>query len=220
MGGTPDTGQARIADDSSAGDGARQLPAAGLRGSTTGDAPRLVPTMSSRKLLALDFIKRYFADWGYSPTLGELASFLSVSTKRAHDLVHSLAVAKMIEHEAGKPRGIRLPDRGAELSEADVLLRLSAMGWTIGQGARMLLPPGTVDGPAPAPDANPAVPGLSSAFPLLDCDDPLMEKELHRLPRLDHDEAQAGMPRSAGGAAPGRGEQADHGETEGEGARI
>lgn len=136
-------------------------------------APRqLTREMSSRKLIALDFIKRYFARWGYSPTLGELAAGLGVSTKRAHDLVHQLAIERMVEVTAGKTRGIRLPDRREELSEADVLLSLAARGWTVAHGGLVLRPP---EGP---PE--------SAAFPaeLLGA---LMEKGLHDLPLLDHD---------------------------------
>jgi hypothetical protein len=50
--------------------------------------------------------------------------------------VHQLADEEMIEVTAGKTRGIRLVDRGEELSEADVLLRLVAMGWTSARGTR------------------------------------------------------------------------------------
>jgi hypothetical protein len=132
---------------------------------------RLTPEMRSRKLQALDFIKRYFARWGRSPTLGELAAELSVSGKRAYDLVHSLADERMLEVTAGKTRGIRLIDRSEEMSEADVLLRLSAMGWTIGQGERVILPP---ENPADAAIGAAIVQGLT-------------EKGLHGLPVLDHD---------------------------------
>jgi hypothetical protein len=102
---------------------------------------RLTPAMSSRKLQARDFIYRYFARWGYSPTLGEIAGELGVSRKYAYDLVHQLATEKMIEVVAGKARGIRLIDRGEELSEADVLFRLLGLGWTVGQGDHVLIPP-------------------------------------------------------------------------------
>jgi SOS-response transcriptional repressor LexA len=94
--------------------------------------------MRSRKLQALDFIKRYFAQWGHSPTLGELAAELGVSTKRAYDLVHQLADERQIEVTAGKTRGIRLIDRAEELSEADVLLRLSR---SAGRSARAAADP-------------------------------------------------------------------------------
>jgi hypothetical protein len=98
--------------------------------------------------------------------LGELGAELGVSQKRAHDLVHQLAHKQMIEHESGKTRGIRLIDRGEELSEADVLLRLSAMGWTIGRGGAMVLPPHNELGAT-------LVQGLT-------------DKGLHALPILDH----------------------------------
>lgn len=141
-----------------------------------GEHHRLCPTMSSRKLQALDFIKRYFAQWGYSPTLGEIAAELEVSTKRAHDLVHALARDGLIEHIPGKTRGIRLLERSEELSEADVLLRLAAMGWTIGHGGYVIKAP-----------RGQGVDRLSAA--LLTA---LMEKGLPDLPELDHDPAQSG----------------------------
>jgi hypothetical protein len=105
------------------------------------EAGRLTPAMSSRKLQARDFIYRYFARWGYSPALAEIAGELRVSRTYAYDLVRQLAKEKMIEVVAGKARGIRLIDRGEELSEADVLFRLLALGWTVGQGDHVLIPP-------------------------------------------------------------------------------
>ena len=134
--------------------------------------PRLTRTMSSRKLQALDFIKRYFAQWGHSPTLGELSAELGVSAKRAHDLVHALAEQQMIRHTAGKTRGIELIDRAAGLSEADVLLHLAAMGWTVAHGGFVLHAPG-------------APPG--GVFPVQQ----LTEKGLHALPMLDHVDVSA-----------------------------
>lgn len=130
-----------------------------------GDPPRLTPTMSSRKLLALRFIKTYFARWGHSPTLGELSAELRVSRKRAYDLVHQLADDQMIEVMSGKTRGIRLIDRGEELSEADVLARLVQMGWTIGKDNQVIVPP------------------LNLAFPQA----PLTTKGLPEVAELDHD---------------------------------
>jgi hypothetical protein len=110
---------------------------------------RLTASMRSRKLQALDFIKRYYAQWGHSPTLGELAAGLGgISTKRAYDLVHQLSDERQLEVTAGKTRGIRLLDRGEELSEADVLLRIAALGWTIVQGGRLILPPNDPEGMA------------------------------------------------------------------------
>jgi hypothetical protein len=140
--------------------------------------------MSSRKLLALKFIKEYFAEFGYSPSFGELAAELGVSKKRAHDLVHQLAQQHMIEHETGKTRGIRLVERGEELSEADVLLRLQAMGWTIGRGDYVVFPPDNFVGAAIA--------------------GPLTEKGLHTLPVLDHNPARAMGAGKSGETGEGR----------------
>lgn len=137
-----------------------------------GEAARLTPTMSSRKLQALDFIKRYFAQWGHSPTYGELGAALGVSSKRAHDLVHSLSRERMIEHVAGKPRGIRLIDRTAELGEADVLLLLARFGVTVFHGAHVLMP------------AAGAVEPEGAATTVIQA---LTEKGLHALPHLDHE---------------------------------
>jgi SOS-response transcriptional repressor LexA len=92
---------------------------------------RLTPTMRSRKLQALDFIKRYFAQWGQSPSLDEIAGALGVSKQRAAELVHQLSLDLQIRRVRGKTRGITLIDRSEEISEADVLLRLAGLGWQL-----------------------------------------------------------------------------------------
>lgn len=101
-----------------------------------GHPGRISPTMNSRKLQALDFIKRYFAEWGHSPSLDEIGAHLGVSKQRASELVHQLCVDKSIEITAGRRRGIRLVDRGEEISEADLLVRLRERGWRIVAGTR------------------------------------------------------------------------------------
>lgn len=128
---------------------------------------RLCPTMSSRKLQALDFIKRYFAEWGQSPTLGEISAALGVSTKRAHDLVSQLARDGLIAVMGGQTRGIRLLHPALELSEADVLVLLASRGWTIANGGQTLQPPDDVD-------------------PLRATAEALTEKGLPGIPHLDH----------------------------------
>jgi hypothetical protein len=144
-----------------------------------GQESRLTPEMRSRKLQALDFVKRYFARWGQSPTLGELAASLDVSRKRAHALVHELADDHMVEVTAGKARGMRLMDHSEELSEADILLLLRARGWTIGRDTVLILPPNSPEE---------ALVGAAIA-------QGVTEKGLHALPLLDHDarlEGQSG----------------------------
>lgn len=156
---------------------------------------RLSPTMSSRKLQALDFVKRYFAQWGQSPTLSELGAELGISSKRAHDLVHQLAREEMIEHITGKPRGIRLLDRSEELSEADVLVMLSRLGFTIGKEGLVVQPPRHGNGP---------VQELTDRLLRT-----LTDKGLHGLPFLDHEEpdseaGEAGIHGQGEGAATAR----------------
>lgn len=136
---------------------------------------RLKPAMSSRRLQALDFIKRYYLQWSQSPTLGEISAELGISAKRAHELVHQLVAQGLIEHVAGKTRGIRLVDPGEELSEVDVLVRLLGLGWRIGLGDRVLQPPG----------AEPATMHATLFHALT-------KKGLHLLPQLDHDLANLG----------------------------
>lgn len=106
-----------------------------------GARSRLSPTMRSRKLQALDFIKRYFAQWGVAPSLSEIGAALGVSRQHASDLVHQLSIDKQIRHIAGKARGISLPDPKEQISEADALRALARQGWTI--NAR---PPAARDG--------------------------------------------------------------------------
>jgi hypothetical protein len=111
-----------------------------------GERARLTPTMRSRKLQALDFIKRYFAQWGESPTLSELAAELGIGVKYAHELVGQLSRELQIKVVKGKKRGIVLIDRGEQISEADVLLLLAQRGWTIKAGALTATPPLTKNG--------------------------------------------------------------------------
>lgn len=128
-----------------------------------GHALRLEPDMRSRKVQALDFIKRYFARWGKSPSLSEIAAALGVSKKRAHGLVRQLSDEEQLRVAAGKSRGITLPDRDEEISEAELLLLLRKRGFRVA-GPGDFLPVG-----APCP-----VPGVT-------------EKGLPILPGLDHD---------------------------------
>jgi SOS-response transcriptional repressor LexA len=116
--------------------------------------------MVSRKIAALDFIKRYFAEWGHSPSLAELGAALGVSKPRASELVEQLSVEKQILHTRGKRRGIALIDPAGEMSQADALLRLRALGWAIDNGGKAVAPPS------------------------------LTNPELSHLPLLDHDPAR------------------------------
>ncbi len=93
--------------------------------------PRLSPTNSSRKLQALGFIKSYFAQHGASPSLGEIAAALGINRQRVHAIVRQLADDGLIHRDPGQRRGISLPDPAEELSAADAVRVLQALGWTV-----------------------------------------------------------------------------------------
>lgn len=146
--------------------------------------------MSSRKLQALGFIKRYFLEWSQPPTLGEIAAELGISNKRAHDLVDQLVAEKLIEKIPGKTRGIRLVDRDEQMSEIDVLVRLAGMGWSIGLDDKIMRPPGAGrEGGGPGAtivcgeEIGKPGPARALSETLLKA---LTEKGLHALPQLDH----------------------------------
>ena len=77
------------------------------------DTPRLSPTMVSRKLLILDFIRRYIAQWRQGPSLGEIAADQGISRQNAQKHVKTLAREGVILRRPG-PRGIALPETGQE----------------------------------------------------------------------------------------------------------
>lgn len=120
--------------------------------------------MRSRKLQALDFIKGFFARWGSSPSLGEIAAELGVSNKRAHELVGQLADEGLIRRRKGKHRGLELVGGKGPMSQADALLQLRECGWVVDNDAKTVAP---------------TLP--EGAFP------PLTNMGLPMLPELDHD---------------------------------
>lgn len=115
---------------------------------------RLTPEMRSRKLQALDFIKRYFATWGGSPSLGEIGGGLGITKQHAADLVQQLVDDGLVTRVPGKRRGITLIDSKEELSEADVILRLVRLGWQVGVGDRIIAPPLTETGLIDLPELD------------------------------------------------------------------
>lgn len=134
--------------------------------------------MVSRKLLALDFIKSYFARWGASPSLDEIAAALEVSKQRAHELVQQLSEEAQIRHTRGKRRGIELVDPAQQMSQADALLRLRELGWRVSNDEKIIEPN--------PPEVQP----------------PLTKAELPSLPFLDHDpERDIGVGNGHGDAA-------------------
>ncbi len=101
---------------------------------------RLKPTIVSRKLQALRFIKEFYAEWASSPSLEEIGAALGVSRQRAHALICKLEADRLIVRRPGN-RGILLPDPALMMSRSDALLLLQASGWKVSiDGANLGLP--------------------------------------------------------------------------------
>lgn len=75
----------------------------------------LKPTMRSRKLLALEFIRAFWAERDCSPTLSEIGAALGhVPNSSVSAIVRRLAREGLIGHRPGVYRGITLPSRRDE----------------------------------------------------------------------------------------------------------
>jgi hypothetical protein len=77
---------------------------------STGDGgpPRLSPSMSSRRLQVLGFIRDYIAAQNESPSLGEIASGCGIDRSKAHRHVRSLIRQGHLMRRRGM-RGLMLP---------------------------------------------------------------------------------------------------------------
>jgi SOS-response transcriptional repressor LexA len=115
---------------------------------------RITPTMRSRRLIALDFIKRYWAEWGDSPSLSEIAAKLDITRQRANQLVDQLVEQGLILRTPGKRRGLSLVER-PPISRADALLALRELGVKMDQDfLRTGLEPLTNNGLALVPELD------------------------------------------------------------------
>jgi len=92
-------------------------------------ALRLSPTSSNLKRLTLEFIKRYWAEFGSSPSYGEIAAELGTNRERVRVIVQQLGRAGEVVLTGGA-RGILLPDLADRFSESDALRRLRELGWS------------------------------------------------------------------------------------------
>lgn len=108
--------------------------------------PRLSAEMASQRLLVLDFVRRYFAQWRHSPSQGEIAAALDIDAGKVRRAIRSLARDGMLLRTPG-PRGLVLPD-----TEAEALRQLRALGWIVNPidevvAKATLLPPAALDYP-------------------------------------------------------------------------
>ncbi|MGI4949154.1 MAG: hypothetical protein ACRYHC_10790 [Janthinobacterium lividum] len=102
--------------------------------------PRLIPTMSSRKALVLDFVTAWIRDHpGSSPSLSEIGRGSGISKQHAAALVRQLICDGKLMRRPGAVRALVLPD---DLQRALQLIRDAGLGG-IGDGSDPdgLLPP-------------------------------------------------------------------------------
>lgn len=92
---------------------------------------RLSPTMVSRKLQALRFIRDYIGQWGKSPSYGEIAAELGTNRVRVHAIVRQLVADGDILHAHGERRGISLAAPHGSICEAEALQLLRRRGYLI-----------------------------------------------------------------------------------------
>lgn len=104
-----------------------------------GEALRLRPEMSSRRLLVLTFVRGYIGRHGGSPSIGEIAAGCSISRPRAREHVKGLVRAGLVLKRAG-PRGLSLPGERAE-----AIRHLRDLGWWVDEaGNRATFPDSTL----------------------------------------------------------------------------
>lgn len=99
------------------------------------EAPRLSPTMASRKLQLLAFIEIYYGQHGVGPSHSEMAAALSASTSRVKELLAKLEREGRIHRMRGVTRGIRPIS-----AEQEAIRRLAAAGYILPKAGLVALP--------------------------------------------------------------------------------
>lgn len=87
------------------------------------EALKLSPEMASFRALVLTFIKGYIADWGQSPSYGEIAAGTRSNRTRVKRAVVSLERAGLLLRAKGT-RGLALPD---EIEQARLTLQRAGL---------------------------------------------------------------------------------------------
>lgn len=123
---------------------------------------KLVPTrsMSSRRQLVLEAIRRHFRAVGGSPSHREISDQTGVGRRHIGLWLDELQAEGMLTYERAHARSIVLTDRCANLSDTELHLACAARGWTVTE------PPVTA---APLLDAYPIDPRVPDyGLPLLE----------------------------------------------------
>lgn len=103
---------------------------------------RLSPEMASFRALVLAFVRAYIAEWGQSPSFGEIAAGTNSNRTRVKRAVVSLERAGLLVRTPG-PRGLSMPDAVAQARLT--LIRAGVLDPVTNQ---TLLPAATLDYPA------------------------------------------------------------------------
>lgn len=137
---------------------------------------RLTPTMSSRKLQLLGFIKRYYVEHGKSPSNREMVAYIDVGRSHLRTILRQLERDGDIIYERGRHRGVRLKAVIDQLSTTDALLLLQERGFTIDPGKPLTLAFPVPKPTLPIPPALDYVPDVESG----DGDDELADGRAQR----------------------------------------
>lgn len=93
----------------------------------------LVPrrSMSSRRQLVLEMIRRHFRAVGQSPSHTEIGEATGLKRQHVGRLLDELMTAGLLTYQRGRPRSIALVDRTANLSDCELHLACIGRGWTV-----------------------------------------------------------------------------------------
>lgn len=105
------------------------------------EVPRLRPDMASFRLLVLDFVRGYLAQWGQGPSYSEIANHLQADRYRVRWAIKRLVKQGRLVQQPGA-RGLSLPD-------------------ACGAAARVLVEHGWAIDPARQTATNAPLPGVA-----------------------------------------------------------
>ncbi|WP_230770662.1 LexA family protein [Sphingomonas sp. Leaf4] len=103
---------------------------------------KLTPSrsMSSRRQLVLESIRRHFRAVGASPSHGEIAQATGMKRQHVGRWLDELQDAGLICYSPGRARSIVLVDRAANLSDCELQLACAGRGWAVSKPAPVVQP--------------------------------------------------------------------------------
>ncbi|MEN2749245.1 helix-turn-helix domain-containing protein [Sphingomonas sp. T9W2] len=103
---------------------------------------KLTPSrsMSSRRQLVLESIRRHFRAVGASPSHREIAQETGLTRQHVGRWLDELQAAGVITYTPGRARSIVLVDRAANFSDAELHLACAGRGWTVTEPALSVQP--------------------------------------------------------------------------------